>query len=152
MNICVYDHRSGADVATKECIDEIRKVFDSIRWNRQTTTVRQFRSEIMVELKKLGWSDQVTLDREVKITITSMRDHIGLCMQTGNWSRIYADLLKLQALYVKGTIKGGVIIIPTIACGLTFGKNIASCERLERELQYFNQVVTMPIAVLGFYD
>lgn len=152
MNICVYGHRSGAEVATKECIDEISNVFDSIRWNRQTTTVRQFRGEIMSELKKLGWSDQVTLDPDVKITITSMRDHIGLCMQTGNWSRIYADLLKLQALYVKGTIKGGVVIIPTINCGLTFGKNIASCERLERELQYFNQVITMPIAVIGFYD
>lgn len=152
MNICVYDHRSGVDVATKECLNEIKNVFDGINWNRQSTTVRQFRGNIMVKLKRLGWSDQVTLDREVKITITSMRDNIGLCMQTGNWSRIYADLLKLQTLYVKGTIKGGIIIIPTINCGLTFGKNIASCERLERELQYFNQVVTMPIAVLGFYD
>lgn len=152
MNICIYDHRSGVDVATNQCIQEIIGVFDHINWNRQSTTVRQFRGNIMVKLKRLGWSDQVTLDREVKITITSMRDNIGLCMQTGNWSRIYADLLKLQTLYVKGTIKGGIIIIPTINCGLTFGKNIASCERLERELQYFNQVITMPIAVLGFYD
>lgn len=152
MNTCIYDHRSGLDVATVKNINEIREVFSNINWDRHNTTVREFRGDILLDMKRLGWSDQVTLDREVKITITSMKDHIGLCMQTGNWSRIYADLMKLQALYVKGTIRGGIIIIPTIACGLTFGKNIASCERLERELKYFSPVITMPLAIVGFYD
>lgn len=152
MNICIYDHRSGIDVATSECIEEITNVFDEISWNKHSTTVRQFRGNIMLKLKRLGWSDQITLDREVKITITSMRNRIGLCMQTGNWSRIYADLLKLQTLYIKGTIKGGIVIIPTQNCGQSFGKNVASYERLERELVYFSQVITMPIVVIGFFD
>lgn len=152
MNTCLYDHRSGLDVATEQTIKGIRKIFDEINWDRHRTTVREFRGNVMLEMKRLGWSDQVTLDREVKITITSLKDRVGLCMQTGNWSRIYADLMKLQALYIKGTIKGGIIIIPTIACGLTFGKNIASCERLERELKYFSPVITMPLAIIGFYD
>lgn len=69
-----------------------------------------------------------------------------------NVSRIYADLLKLQALYMRETIKAGIVILPTVKAARSFSGNVASLERLERELPIFSQVITMPVVVIGFYE
>lgn len=73
-----------------------------------------------------------------------------MCFQTGNVGRIYADLLKLQTLYVKGNITAGIILIPQIKTAKALGANMANYERLIRELPIFSQVITMPIVVIGF--
>ena len=75
---------------------------------------------------------------------------IGLCFQTGNVGRIYADLLKLQTLYTKGNITAGIILIPQNQTAKELGSNMANYERLIRELPIFSQVITMPIVVIGF--
>ena len=73
-----------------------------------------------------------------------------MCFQTGNVGRIYADLLKLQTLYTRGNITAGIILIPQIKTAKELGSNMASYERLIRELPIFSQVITMPIVVIGF--
>ena len=74
------------------------------------------------------------------MTITSAKDDIGLCLQTGNMSRMYADLMKLQTMYLNNTIKAAAIIVPSQETAKLLGDNIAQAKRLERELAIFKLV------------
>lgn len=72
-------------------------------------------------------------------------------MQTGgNMSRMYADLLKLQKLYLEDAISAGGIILPTSKASRDLGENIANADRLVAELKIFRRVIHMPIAVFSF--
>ena len=73
-----------------------------------------------------------------------------MCLQTGNVGRIYADLLKLQTLYMKDNIQAGILLIPPQNAAVRLGQNLVNYERLTRELPIFNQVVTMPLVIVGF--
>lgn len=97
-----------------------------------------------------GWAGEYRLDSDSQITISSYLQGIGLCFQTGNVGRLYADLLKLQTLYVKGKIVAGIIMVPGLEMAKILGCNLANYDRLVRELPLFNQVITMPIVVVGF--
>ena len=81
-----------------------------------------------------------------------MKDHVGLCIQPGNMSRIYADLMKLQVLFLRDSIRAGIFILPTQDSAKVIGDNIACCERMVRELSIFNSVITAPLWVAGFYE
>jgi hypothetical protein len=104
----------------------------------------------MEKTMRVGWSGEYRLDSDSKITISSYMQGVGLCIQTGNAGRVYADLLKLQTLYVKGNITSGIMLIPTVVTAKELGYNMANYERLVRELPLFSQVITMPIVVIGF--
>ncbi len=152
MNTVIVGHRSGEFVVPDTMVKEIRTIFKDLYINLKKFMVKELNEIVPTRLKAVGWSDNVRLGDHSKINITSMKDNIGLCMQTGNVSRIYADLLKLQALYLRGSIKASIIIIPTSKAAKAIGGNVASLERLQRELPIFYQVITMPLVIIGFYD
>lgn len=152
MNAVVKSHRSGSDVVPCSMVVEIQEALSKVDISLRKYVIKEFRSSFPTRLKELGWSDAVSLDSVSKISITSVRNNVGLCMQTGNVSRVYADLLKLQALYMRGSITSGIILLPTATAARAFGGNVASLERLMRELRVFNQVITAPLVIIGFYD
>lgn len=78
-----------------------------------------------------------------------MKDGVGLCLQTGNMARMYADLIKLQALYLDNAISAAVIIMPSQPLALLIGDNIAQTTRLERELEIFRKAYHVPTIVFG---
>lgn len=88
--------------------------------------------------------------RASKITITSVKHDTGLCVQTGNMSRMYADLLKLQHMFLRKTIKVGVMVVPSHAAAKKLGDNIINADRLIRELEIFRSVIRMPLVVVSF--
>jgi len=133
-------------------LDQIDSIFSSLTIAIKNFAVSKINHEVSLRLKEFGWSDLVRLAEVSKITITSIRDDIGLCMQTGNVSRIYADLLKLQSLYAKNIIKSAIIIVPTGKAARKLGSNVASFERLCRELPIFAQVITLPIVIIAFEE
>ena len=69
----------------------------------------KIRNQLISLLKAAGWSSEVKLSADSDMTITSAKDDIGLCLQTGNMSRMYADLMKLQTMYLNNTIKAAAI-------------------------------------------
>lgn len=81
------------------------------------------------------------------MTITSSKSDIGLCIQTGNMARIYADLMKLQAMYLNNHIKAAVIILPSQEAAKHMGDNIAQANRLQRELEIFKKAYHVPTIV-----
>lgn len=81
------------------------------------------------------------------MTITSSKSGVGLCLQTGNVARIYADIIKLQTLYFNNAINSAAIVVPSSEVARLFGKNIAQASRLERELEIFKKAYHVPTLV-----
>ncbi len=150
MNITMFDYRSGAKVAPVSVLDGIKKILSEVDLPIVNKGASKLKNVVIERLQKEGWTNELRLDPKSHITITSFFNGVGLCFQTGNVARIYADLLKLQALYMRSSINCGIIIVPQDMTAKRLGCNIATFERLLRELPIFRQVITMPIVVVGF--
>lgn len=150
MKTRIYEHRSGLRVIPKEILNDVICVIEGMNPVLSKNTVTQIKKRLKKDLELKGWSGEYRLDANSKITISSYLQGVGMCVQTGNVGRLYADLLKLQALYMKGNICSGIILTPQSETAKELGYNMANFERLVRELPIFSQVITMPIVVIGF--
>ena len=83
------------------------------------------------------------------MTITSIKNEVGLCLQTGNMARMYADLMKLQTLYLNNAIKAAVIVVPSEPVAKLLGSNIAQAKRLTRELDIFKKAYHVPTLIFA---
>lgn len=149
MKATVYGHRFGDQVIPKSLLDEVIVAIKSCAVTPKSKSSKGIKEKILDALGASGWPGEVTLDSASKISITSKKDNIGLCFQTGNMGRMYADLLKLQAVYLRGAIDAAIFILPSLDCAKLIGENIANCDRLLRELAIFDRAVTVPLAVIG---
>jgi len=152
MRMVHYNCNNGLESINTTILDQIDSIFSSLTIAIKRFAASKINHEVSLRLKEFGWSDSVRLAEGSKITITSIKDDVGLCMQTGNVSRIYADLLKLQSLYVNDSIKSAIIIVPTGKAARKLGGNIVSFERLCRELPIFARVITLPIIIIAFEE
>ena len=150
MRTQIYEHRSGLKVVPCDIVSDVEKILWDINPILSKRTVASIKESVRERLEKDGWTGEYRLDSSSRITISSYLKGICMCFQTGNVGRIYADLLKLQTLYTRGNITAGIILIPQIKTAKELGSNMASYERLIRELPIFSQVITMPIVVIGF--
>jgi hypothetical protein len=62
-------------------------------------------------------------------------------------SRLYADLLKMQAMYLDSGLSSAAFVLPSREMAKVFGKNVAQADRLIRELQVFRKVITIPLVI-----
>lgn len=152
MKIEKYDHQNGLKTVPESILDKTLEVFVKYENTIQKSNVSMVKPELKKRLMLEGWSSEYRLDVDSKITITSFQQNVGLCFQTGNVGRVYADLLKLQTLYVKGNLTAGILIVPQKSMGAVFGSNCASYERVIKELPIFSQVINMPLVVVGFEE
>lgn len=150
MKIHEYSHRCGAKIISSEMQDQIRDVLRNTPSKISKGAASTIRRKVIDSLQQGGWSKEVRLDASSNITITGMRDRIGLCVQFGNISRIYADLIKLQTLFIRDSIDAGIILLPGHTAAITLGQNIANGDRLERELKIFSTVISMPLWIVSF--
>jgi hypothetical protein len=150
MRTQIYEHRSGLKVVPHNIVSSVEKIVWDVNPDLSKESVANIKAVIKERLKKEGWTGEYRLDAASRITISSYLKGIGLCFQTGNVGRIYADLLKMQTLYTKGNITAGIILVPQVNTAKALGSNMANYERLIRELPIFSQVITMPIVVIGF--
>ena len=151
MKTQTYNYRSGQQIIPGNVMDSVVSSINEIDNNIGKYDIRNFNKDLMSKLRSRGWINTMPLSVYSKITITSVRDKIGLCIQSGNVARIYADLLKIQTLYTEEKISAGIVVVPTKDCADAFGKNVANYERLIRELTYvFSKVVTIPMVIVCF--
>lgn len=145
----IYSHSAGREAfpasLQKEIIDAIHSV--TIKPARGAAT--KLRDAFLSDLKSSGWSGEVPVSAGSDMTITSMKDQVGLCLQTGNMARMYADLMKLQAMYLDNAIKAAAIIVPSQPISLLLGSNIAQAKRLIRELDIFKKAYHVPTIVFA---
>ncbi|SPA25378.1 conserved hypothetical protein [Cupriavidus taiwanensis] len=150
MNVTPNDHQGGLGKLSDSLKQDIENAIAACAIVPAKGAAARIGATITEALVKAGWSGEVHLSRESKITITSAKKGVGLCLQTGNMSRLYADLLKLQNMFLSGTIKMGVMVVPSHRAARTLGDNIANADRLMRELSIFHKVIHMPLVVFAF--
>lgn len=149
---CFEDnHCDGHLVIPSAHLEEIRAAINSIRTKPSRGKAPQIRDEINRHMRGCGWSTPIVLSRESGISISSVKDKTGLCIQTGgNMARMYADWLKLQRHFLEGNIMCGAMIVPSKNTAKLLGSNIVHATRLMRELTLFNKVINIPLIVFSF--
>lgn len=149
MKHSVRSHCAGSDAIPDHIQTEIAGAIDAVSIKPAKGAATKIRDAILAGLKTAGWSGKFPVAKGSDMTITSIRDGIGLCLQTGNMARMYADIIKLQALYLDNSIKAAVLIVPSEPVALTLGSNIAQAKRLERELEIFRKAYHVPTLVFA---
>jgi len=148
MRVTEYVHGGAAQAIPASFRSEVNSVLKGIQFQTRAQK-KEFRFGILKQLKTLGWSDAVRIHEFSKISVTSVRDETALCFQTGNMGRFYADLLKLETLFRKNSIKAAIYLIPHKSLAKQLGSNIANFERFVEELKIFSVTLTIPMLVLG---
>jgi hypothetical protein len=152
MRFEIHNH-CNADTIIPEAFQ--KQVLNSIKSLavKKPINTQTIRKSILEPLHNEGWSDEIRVaPTSSKIDITSMKSDIGLCIQTGNMSRFYADILKLQTLFAEEKIKGSICIIPKRIFAKSFGQNIVNYERFVREINIFSKTITVPILIYGIEE
>ncbi len=146
-----YSHLGGRDALPAAEKKEILSAINRCKTPIERGSGTELRNEFLDELKEQGWTDKVQVAHGSKISIASQKNRVGLGIQTaGNMSRMYADLVKLQQMYLDGLIDVGVLILPTAVAARTLGSNLANSDRLEGELVIFRKVIHMPLLIVSF--
>lgn len=150
MKVQTLSHCGGLSALPGAQRQEIEQAIAQCSIEPTRRAASKIGAAVEAALVTLGWSGKVSLSRDSKISITSMKHDVGLCLQTGNMSRMYADLLKLQHMFLNKTVRAGAMIVPSHAAAKALGDNIANADRLMRELDIFQKVINMPLVVFSF--
>lgn len=150
MKFIQHDHCGGVSKVPKARRDEVETALNECSVKPELRSAKHIRDKLKESLVRAGWSDEVPLSIVSRITITSTKSNIGLCLQTGNMSRLYADMMKMQKLFLDDSIRAGIMLVPTLDGACALGDNIANYNRLTKELDIFGKVIHMPLIVYGF--
>src|SRR5262245_9602614 len=113
MKFSSFGHHHGDIEVAEHLRAEVIEAITSCNAPIQRNNATNLRDDITRRLSLQGWPPEVTIDPTSKISVTSIRERVALCLQTGNMARMYADLLKLQTLYLRETINAGIVIVPS---------------------------------------
>jgi hypothetical protein len=147
MKLLIKEHRNAGRIIPEAIQAEVKAAVENAKSVAKATPTRD--SILGTLRKRHGWSDTVMLCSDAKISITGKKGDVGLCIQTGNMSRFYADLLKLEYLFKKDLIHGAIYILPDKALSKVWGENIAHFERFTNEVGIFSQIIHTPLLILG---
>jgi hypothetical protein len=152
LRYVVHSHCGGDAILSRALREDIEEAIKSVDVPLKRGSATRIRDAFTQVLISKGWSDGLQLAAGSKIAITSCKKGAGFCFQTGNMARMYADLLKLQTLYLNGTITCGVLVLPSAVVARKIGDNIANASRLERELAIFKKVVSLPALIFSLEE
>lgn len=149
MKISKYSHRKAESTVPRHILYPIYWDLEKLEYNSIKKGTRVLRKAILQILEKHGWSDKVKLVPESNITITSMFDSTGLCIQFGNMARFYADLMKMELMHKNKKIDSAIYILAKNDFAKTMGSNVVNFERVTNELEIFYKIINVPIMVIG---
>jgi len=149
MTIESFSHNEGAQLVDKKIKEQMLNVLESTKYKITEGCADELRKVILAQLKSFGWSDDFKLDANSQISLTSSIDDHVLCFQTGNMSRFYADLLKLQYVFTNRKAKAAFYLMPSKEAAKKMGSNIAHFDRFKSEITMFKEIITIPILVIG---
>jgi len=150
MNICdIYSYENARGILfERDILAEIEKVFhiDTVQFKKGGSV--SIREEISNRFNSLGWADKVRIKSNSNLRISYLKKKVGVCVQLGNVSRTYADLMKLMYLGKVKKIEVGVIAVPGNLEANLLGQNVANFERLVREVKIFTKLIDIPLLVI----
>ena len=147
-----YSHRNGmVEWVKRDLFEWITDVFNAPTITLQAKATATIRQHVRSELTGAGWSEEARIAPNVaNVTVFSQKEDLAIQLQTGNMSRVFYDLIKLQYLFVRGKIEAAALAVPTRSGAHRLGDNIADFERLKGELFLYDRIITVPILVIGF--
>ena len=151
MKICdQYNHHNGLEkIQTKKGIlKEIQFIMNFNKLTFGKVSPKEIKERISERFNDKGWADKVKVGNS-QLTISFMKEQVGVCFQIGNVARTYADLLKISQLNNKGIIDVGVIVVPHKLESKLMGANYAQYNRLAKELELFADIIPTPILLIG---
>lgn len=147
MKLLISEHRNAGKLIPAKTLEQVKAAVVNASSFKEATATRD--SILQTLRNKHGWSDKVKISTDSNISITSHKDDVGLCFQTGNMGRFYADLLKLEFLYSEQRIKAAFYILPNNALSKVWSANIANFERLKNEVSIFAKILHTPLYIIG---
>lgn len=147
----VYDHHNAVAEWTKRELDEWLTdvvVAPKLRLARRCTA--GIRAHIESEFQADGWALDVKIAQRLRLTVFAIKGDMAFQLQTGNISRAPYDLLKFQYLFQAKKIECAALAVPTNAAAKKIASNVANAERIQKELQVFDRVITVPIMLIAF--
>ena len=147
-----YDdhHSAGAEWESRDLKEWLTDVFEAPAVPVAPRCTPAIREHVETEFLNEGWALNVKLEQNYRLTVLAEKDDLAIQLQTGNMSRAFYDLLKLQYLFQSNRIEVAALALPTKEAAKIIGDNIANAERVISELQLFNRVITIPILVVAF--
>lgn len=147
-----YSHRNGnVEWEKRDLLEWVTDVFNAPAIKLEAHATTGIRDHVRQELTTEGWSEELLIAPNFgSVTIFSQKDDLAIQLQTGNVSRVFYDLLKLQYLFVRNKIEAAALAVPTRTGAQALGSNIANFERLCGELQLYDRIITIPILVIAF--
>jgi hypothetical protein len=109
---------------------------------------RWFKKEFTDRLWKPGPYVMGTAD-ETGLAADFRKDKIQVEVQFGNIARAFYDVFKMQVGFQSDQMDVGVLIVPDQKLSKITGQNIASFERIKRELEIAHTTITLPIWIIG---
>jgi hypothetical protein len=149
MKYTSFSHCAGNNTVPIGIQREIGNLIAAISVKPTRGSAPLIRNAFIGGIKKMGWSSEIAVAPNSDMTITSIKSEVGLCLQTGNMARMYADLVKLQTMYLNDAIKSAVIALPSATVAASIGNNIAQAKRLERELEIFKKAYNVPTVIFS---
>lgn len=143
-------HSAGSEWEKRELKEWLTDVFEAPAIEITKGCTSKIREHVEGEFLNEGWALDVRLDSDSMIKVFSMKEDMAFQLQTGNMSRAPYDLLKLEYLYKSGRIETAALALPTQDASKKMGDNIAYAERVVRELNLFDRVITLPLLVVAF--
>ncbi len=147
MNHYTFSHCDGENCVPDGHKKDILLAIGAVTAKAGHGAAKKIRDQITGKLKELGWSGEIKLAADSDMTVTSTKSNIGLCLQTGNMARMYADLMKLQTMYLDNQIQAAAILVPSQDTAKLLGSNIAQAKRLQRELAIFKKAYHVPTII-----
>lgn len=145
----IHSHAQGEVVVPQPLRQEVADAVSRISVKLAKGAATKLRDQFLEAIKAAGWSGEWPVSKDSKMTITSAKREIGLCLQTGNMGRLYADLLKLQTMHLDKAIRAAIVVVPSQPVAKLLGDNIANANRLERELEIFRNAYSVPTLVFA---
>jgi len=147
MKLLITEHKNAGKIIPSKSQEQVKAAITSVASFKKATATRD---AILDTLRnKYGWSDTVKISPDSNISITSHKDDVGLCIQTGNVGRFYADLLKLEFLFNQERIQAAFYILPDKALSKLWSANIANFERMKNEVSIFSKILHTPLYIIG---
>ena len=113
MQTIKHSHLGGAELLPHNEESEILETLQQCRTPIKRGYGTDLRNEIETGLFRKGWTGRVQIAHGSRVTIAAQKNMVGLGIQvTGNMSRMYADLIKLQQMYLGNMIEVGALVLP----------------------------------------
>ncbi len=149
--VATYSHHNGVDLwKCRELYDWLTDIFEEPKIKIGPRATNDIRLHLKSELQKEGWAFNVRVDAEADLTVFARNADLVIQLQTGNISRYAYDILKIQHLYSKKEIEAGALAVPTKEAAQKIGSNVTHAERVWKELNIFDRVITVPLMIIAF--